>query len=158
LPPAEGDAAPKASGWSTLLSALGSLVVVLGLFLAVVWFLRRTGPKSMTVLPSEVFEVLGHSPLAARQQAQLVRCGGKLLLLSVTAAGAETLAEIAEPAEVERLVGLCQQARPNSATASFRNLLAQFAGEGRQEAATAPRRERTGLARFTRSRTEAADA
>lgn len=158
LPPADGDSSPKSSGWSTVLSALGSLTVVLGLFLAVVWFLRRTGPTSMTVLPSEVFEVLGHSPLAVRQQAQLVRCGGKLLLLSVTAGGAETLAEITEPAEVERLVGLCQQARPNSASASFRSLFAQFSGEGRAEKSPASRRGRLGLARLSQTRTEAADA
>jgi hypothetical protein len=68
LPAPIGEPSPKSGGWSTLLGALGSLAVVLGLFLVVVWFLRRTGPKSMTALPGEVFEVLGRSPLAARQQ------------------------------------------------------------------------------------------
>jgi flagellar biogenesis protein FliO len=154
--PINGESSPKASGWSTLFSALGSLAVVLGLFLAVVWFLRRTSPKMMAALPGEVFEVLGRSPLAARQQAQLVRCGNKLLLLSVTAGGAETLTEITDPAEVERLLGLCQQARPNSATASFRNLFSQFGGES-SSVRPAARATRFGLGRLPRSGTEVAD-
>ncbi len=158
LPPAVGDSSPPASGWSTLFSALGSLSVVLGLFLVVVWFLRRTGPRSMSALPTEVFEVLGHSPLAGRQQAQLVRCGGKLLLLSITTGSAETLTEITEPAEVDRITGLCQQARPNSATASFRNLFAQFSGEGRADEASAPRRGLLGFGRLPQSSAEVADA
>ena len=158
LPATKGETPAKANGWSTLLSALGSLAVVLGLFLAVVWFLRRTGPKSMLVLPSEVFEVLGRSPLAARQQAQLVRCGNKLLLISVTAGGAETLTEITEPAEVERLVGLCQQSRPNSASASFRNLFSQFGSESPSEARPATRPQRPGVGLLRRSPTEVADA
>jgi flagellar biogenesis protein FliO len=158
LPAAKGETPTKASGWSTLLSALGSLAVVLGLFLAVVWFLRRTSPKSMTALPSEVFEVLGRSTLAARQRAQLVRCGSKLLLISVTAGGAETLTEITEPAEVERLVGLCQQSRPNSATASFRNLFSQFGSEPQSEARIAARQPRAGLGLLRRASTEVADA
>jgi flagellar biogenesis protein FliO len=158
LPAPKGEPPTKASGWSTLLSALGSLAVVLGLFLAVVWFLRRTGPKSMLALPGEVFEVLGRSPLAARQQAQLVRCGNKLLLISVTAGGAETLTEITEPAEVERLVGLCQQSRPNSASASFRNLFSQFGSESPSEARPAARQQRPGVGLLRRSSTEVADA
>lgn len=155
--PVDGESSPKPSGWSTLLNALASLAVVLGLFLAVVWFLRRTGPKSLRTLPGEVFEVLGHWPLAARHQAQLVRCGNKLLLLSVTTGGAETLAEITDAAEVERLVGLCQQARPNSATASFRNLFSQFGGDEAGSSRTSMRSGRFGLPRLSRPSTEVAD-
>lgn len=155
--PVNGESSPKSSGSSTLLNALGSLAVVLGLFLAVVWFLRRTGPKSMRTLPGEVFEVLGHAPLAARNQAQLVRCGNKLLLLSITPGAAETLTEITDAAEVERLTGLCQQARPNSATASFRNLFAQFGGDERGSTRAAQRSGRFGLTRLARPSTEVAD-
>jgi hypothetical protein len=56
----------------------------------------------------------------------LVRFGHKLLLVSVTAGGAETLSEIIEPAEVDRLAGICQQAQPNSATHAFRQVFRQF--------------------------------
>jgi flagellar biogenesis protein FliO len=158
LPAPVGESAPKTSGWSTLFSALGSLTIVLGLFLAVMWFVRRTGPKAMLNLPGEVFEVLGRSPLAGRQQAQLVRCGNKLLLLSVTAGGAETLTEITDPAEVERLTGLCQQSRPNSATASFRNLFSHFAAEPPSTSPRSPRANLPRLGGLSQRATEAADA
>lgn len=105
-----------------------SLAVVLGLFLAVACLLRRAAPKGLAPLPQEVVEVLGRAPLAGRQQMHLLRCGRKLLLVSVTPAGAETLTEITDPAEVDRLAGLCQQARPGSTTEAFRQVLQQFAG------------------------------
>jgi flagellar biogenesis protein FliO len=78
-------------------------------------------------LPPEVFEVLGRAPLAARQQVHLLRCGRKLLLVSVTQAGTETLAEVTEPEEVDRLAGLCRQAHTQSATAAFRQVFGQWA-------------------------------
>jgi len=67
--------------------------------------------------------------MAGRQQVYLLRCGKKLILVSVTPAGAETLTEITEEMEVDRLAGLCQQARPNSATAAFRHVFGQLAGQ-----------------------------
>jgi hypothetical protein len=71
----------------------------------------------MGSLPSEVFEVLGRAPLANHQQAQLVRCGSKLLLVSVnaTSGGVRTLTEITDPAEVDRLIDLCRQVRGSRA-------------------------------------------
>ena len=68
------------------------------------------GAKSATLLPTEVVEVLGRAPLAGRQQMHLLRCGNKLLLVSVTPTGAETLTEVTDPVEVDRLSGLCRQA------------------------------------------------
>jgi len=129
----------------------GSLAVVLGVFFLIVWALRSAAPRGLTLLPSEVVEVLGRAPLAGRQQLHLLRCGKKLILVSVTPAGAETLTEIDDPEEVDRLAGLCQQARPNSATAAFRQVLRQLArqnktsvdvlGAGLDAAATAADRQ-----------------
>ena len=101
------------------------LAIVLGLFLAAAWVLRRAAPKSATLLPGEVVEVLGRAPLAGRQQMHLLRCGNKLLLVSVTPTGAETLTEVTDPVEVDRLSGLCRQAHPQSATATFRQVFQQ---------------------------------
>jgi flagellar biogenesis protein FliO len=115
-----------AAGLPPAITVVGSLAVVLGIFLLFAWGLRRAAPRSLTVLPGEVLEILGRAPLAGRQQLHLLRCGNKLLLVSVTPAGAETLTEITDPAEVDRLAGLCQQARPNSATAAFRQVFQQF--------------------------------
>ena len=82
---------------------------MIGLLLAAMWGLRKLLPKDASALPGEVFQVLGRKPLLGRQQAQVVRFGNKLVLLAVSPLGAESLAEITYPAEVERLTGLCQR-------------------------------------------------
>ncbi len=121
---------PVSDGWSSLASTAGSLIVVLGLLFAVVWLMRRTAPKSARTLPTEVFEVLGRSPLTARGEVHLLRCGNKLLLVSVTPAGAETLTEITDAQQVDRLCGLCARDETQSATNVFRGVLKQFSREG----------------------------
>jgi flagellar biogenesis protein FliO len=118
-----------AGGLPAAVSVAGSLALVLGLFLLVAWAMRRAAPRGSALLPSDVFEVLGRAPLAGRQQAHLLRCGRKLLLVSITPAGAETLTEVTEPAEVERLAGLCRQAQ--SPGAAFRQIFQQWAAPAR---------------------------
>jgi flagellar biogenesis protein FliO len=122
----EGTSLPRPSGSSNVTTILGSLGLVLGLFFIVAWVMRRTTPGHYATLPKDVVEVLGRSPLAARQQVHLIRLGAKLVLISVTPTGVESLSEVTDPAEVERLVGLCQQSQPNSATTVFRQVLQQF--------------------------------
>lgn len=123
-------AKPKASlDTSSLITVGSSLAVVLGLFFVVAWVMRRTTPGNCPVLPNEVFEVLGRAPLAARQQAHLVRLGAKLVLLSISPGGVETLSEVTDPDEVNRLAGLCQRARPDSTTAAFRQVFERFTKE-----------------------------
>lgn len=129
------DQRDRASGLPSMVTVVGSLAVVLGIFFVVAWGMRRAAPPGATLLPGEVFEILGRASSGNRQQVQLYRCGNKLLLVSVTAAGAETLTEITDPVEVDRLAGLCQQAQPNSATEAFRQVFTQFA----------PRRPESGL-------------
>jgi flagellar biogenesis protein FliO len=111
---------------SGLSTGLASLVVVLTLFFAAAWAVRRGLPKGPVKLPTDVVEVLGRTPLAGRQFAHLIRCGNKLLLVHVAQGSAETLTEITDPVEVDRLAGLCRQTHPQSATASFRQTLQQF--------------------------------
>ena len=100
-------------GLSSVLTLCGSLAVVLAGFFVIVWVLRRASPRGFGMLPPEAFEILGRAPLANRQQAQLVRCGNKLLLVAVNTEGAQTLTEITDPAEVERLAAVCRPARPS---------------------------------------------
>lgn len=130
LPLARRGHSPGASAGTSssdaLFTTLASLAVVLGLFFAVAWVLRRGAPPAMAALPGEVVEILGRAPLPGRQQMHLVRCGHKLLLVAISATGADTLTEITDPLEVDRLCGLCRQTHPHSATATFRNLLNQF--------------------------------
>jgi flagellar biogenesis protein FliO len=123
-------------GMPSPLTVAGSLAFVLGLFMVVAWAMRRAAPGVARLLPKEVVEVLGRAPLAGRQQLHLLRCGHKLLLVSATPAGVETLTEITDPLEVDRLAGLCQQTRPDSSTTLFRQVFEQLAESPRR----APRR------------------
>ncbi len=120
-PPA-AESGTRSGGWRSAAQVAASLAIVLGLFFAAAWAMRRASPHGQSLLPAEAFEILGRASLANRQQVQLLRCGGKLVLVSLGAAGqsARTLAEIADPAEVQRLVGLCRQSRPIGAAAGLR--------------------------------------
>jgi flagellar biogenesis protein FliO len=117
----------KGSPLSAMITVGGSLAIVLGLFLVIAWAMRKAAPRGSLVLPKEVFAILGRAPLGARQQVQLLRCGNKLLLVSITPNGVETLTEITEPLEVDRIAGICQQSDPKSSTTSFRQVFQQLA-------------------------------
>jgi len=106
-------------------TVITSLAVVLGLFVLSALILRKANVRHSATLPGEVVQTLGRAPLSGRQEMHLVRVGNKLLLLSVTATGAETLTEITEPGEIDRLAGICRQSHPDSITASFREILWQ---------------------------------
>jgi flagellar biogenesis protein FliO len=110
-----------------------ALAIVLGLFLLCAWALRRGGRSSIAILSSDVAQVLGRVPLAGRQFAELVHVGNKLVLLSVTASGAETLTEITDPVEVDRLLGVCKQKDARSSTADFEDVFRELAEESAPE-------------------------
>ena len=114
---------------SSLYTVACALTIVIGAFLICAWLLRRGTTSSATVLPTDVVSVLGRVPLAARQFAELLRVGNKLVLVSLTPGGVETLTEVTDPAEVDRLVGLCQQSNPHSTTQAFEQIFQQIAHE-----------------------------
>ena len=116
-------------GLPSLVTAGSSLAVVLGLFFVFAWVMRRATPGGLALLSNEVVEVLGRAPLAARQQVHLVRLGNKLLLVSVSQDGVETLSEVTDPEEVDRLAGICRQSQPGSSTEAFRQVFKSFAGD-----------------------------
>ncbi len=126
--PSSARRAPTAN-LPSLVTVASSLAIVLGLFFVVIVVLRRGNPKGLQLLPREALDILGRTPLPGKQQVYLIRCGGKLLLVGVTPSGAETLTEITEPREVDRLTALCQQGRPESATATFRKMLDELGAE-----------------------------
>jgi flagellar biogenesis protein FliO len=109
-----------------------ALAVVIGAFLLFAWAMKRggrlTGGKRGQ-LPADVVGVLGRVPLAGRQFAELLRVGNKLVLISLTPTGADTLTEITDPAEVDRLLGLCQQNNPFSTTKAFEQVFQQMSAE-----------------------------
>jgi flagellar biogenesis protein FliO len=108
-----------------------SLCVVLTLFFGLAWLTRRGLPKGMGKLPGEVIEVLGKAPLVKGQELQLIRVGSRLVLICVTPHGAETLTEIVERTEVDRISAICRSNSPASMTAAFNQVLT---GVGREPA------------------------
>jgi flagellar biogenesis protein FliO len=120
---------PRPSPEQSLRTIGGSLAVVIALVLGMALLFRKVQPKGAGALPLEVIEVLGRSTLTKGQNLQLVRIGGKLVLLCVTAHGSETLTEINDADEVERLATLCRQSGPKSVSAAFRDVLAQVGSD-----------------------------
>ena len=127
--PTAGAADRSRTPWRSLWTVLGGLSIALGLFFLFAWLVRRTMPRSGSHLPREVVEVLGRATLAARQTVHLVRVGHKLLLVSVSTTGVETLTEITDPLEVDCLAGICQQSSHSSTSSVFRNVFQQCSRE-----------------------------
>ena len=106
-----------AGGWADRLSSIfggadikkigGSLSIVLGGYLGLVWLLRKINPAGNQGIPTEVLEVVGNAPLDNRQNLQLVRLGSKLLLMIHGPDGTQPIGEVTDPAEVDHLVALC---------------------------------------------------
>jgi flagellar biogenesis protein FliO len=114
----------------SLYTMLSALAIVIGAFLLCAWLLKRGAARKATAaLPADVVSVLGRVPLAARQFADLLRVGNKLVLITLTPAGASTLTEVTDPLEVDRLVGLCQQSDPHSTTKAFEQVFRQMSLE-----------------------------
>jgi flagellar biogenesis protein FliO len=129
---ADREAGKTSDGLRTVVTVGGSLAVVLGVFFLVAWFMRRASPGGTGTLPAEVFEVLGRAPLASHQQAQLLRCGNKLLLVAIGGSGtsiiAKTLTEITDPQEVAHLVHLCRPTHGNGSSKTYRQAARQTGG------------------------------
>ena len=118
----------KASPLSAMITVGGSLTIVLGLFFVVAWAMRKTAPRGSLMLPKEVL-IFSAAPAWGAAASATARCGNKLLLVSITPHGTETLTEVTDPLEVDRIAGICQQANPKSATTAFRQVFQQLAAE-----------------------------
>lgn len=110
--PAPADVPGSSSG--RFEATIGKTTLVLGsicagiVLLAV--FLRRRRRSTGGRLPFAAVEVLGRTPLDGRHAISLVRCGSRVLVLSVDVAGGlSTLAEITDPDEVNLMVDLCRR-------------------------------------------------
>ncbi len=125
--PKEGEVERPSSSLGTIFSVLFSLGIVLSLFLGLAWLYRKSQPQGTARLPTELVQILGRTNVAPRQSMMVVRFGSKLLLVSQQPGQTETLAEISDPAEVDRLAGICESRSAHSATQSFSNVLLQVA-------------------------------
>ncbi len=106
LRPSRDRSARRRGLGGSVVTVVGALSVVLGLFLSLVWVSRRVHRNS-SLLPQAVIHPLGRFPLSPRQQAHVVRFGSKILVLAVSASGTTKLAELDDPEEVDQLTSLC---------------------------------------------------
>lgn len=120
---------PSAESKQRTATIVASLMLVVGLFLIFAWAGKKKMPTANSRLPKEVVQVLGRTQLQGRQQLQLVRVGSRLLLLSVTPHGAETLTEISDPLEVESLLVHLRQNGSGNMSATFQDVLQKMGGE-----------------------------
>lgn len=115
-------------------TVLSALFIVLAAFFLVVWLTRSANKRRWSPLPTEAAQVLGRMPLAGRQWMQLVQVGNKLVMLSVNANQVDTITEITDRDEVERLVALCHKKQSNHLRQTFQQVLDQYSGnQGTQD-------------------------
>ena len=123
-------------GSSNIGKMLGSLALVLGLYFAFVWVMRKSNFGGNSGLPPEIVEVMGQVPFGARRSLQLVRLGSKMLLLLNSPEGTQPLGEITDPVEVEHLASLVQGKRRSRsrqpAAAAVQQAAAQLTGNTAQ--------------------------
>ncbi len=136
----EGDARIRSasdSGWG---KTIWSLLAVIGLIAAGARWLKSRVAPSTGGLPGEVWDILGRESYDVRTAVLLVRCGSRLLLLSSSPSGLQTLAQITDPVEVDCLAGLCQSTqRDHGLAETFRSLLVRpVAPKLESEASRAP--------------------
>jgi flagellar biogenesis protein FliO len=132
-PPSESNSLPFALPRIESFTTAGAgLAIVVGLFLMCVWLMRRSGPKPSSPLPKKAVAVLGRIPLAGSHFAHLLQLGNKLVLVSVGPDSVTSLAEVTDPNEVNRLLGLCTRNHKHSTTAEFQQVLEELASEPAQ--------------------------
>lgn len=112
---------PTAVGRSPL-QPLGDWTVLLAIAaaFALVAAFRFTSLRRTRSLPPDVFELLGEATLGGQQTARVVRFGPRTLLIGVSSAGCQTLAELDDPQATERIVLACR-GEPAAARAIVRD-------------------------------------
>lgn len=103
-PAASRGAAPRPLPDWRLLVALGGAFAMLAGY-------RLFAARRVVPLPAEVFEVLGEAPLGGQHAVRIVRFGPRTLLVGVSSAGCQTLAELSDPQATEALVAACRGGR-----------------------------------------------
>lgn len=86
------------------------LAALAAAFAAVGGYRLLSGRRAAT-LPPDVFEVLGEAPLGGQQSVRVVRFGPRTLLLGLSPAGCQTLAELVDPQATECVVAACRGSR-----------------------------------------------
>jgi len=101
------------------------LLAVLSLILAVAWAVKRFMPNRRLLTGSKVLEVVARTPLNSKQALVLVKMGGQLLLLGVSADRMVTLSAVDDPDRVATLMGQIAGDRSGSMARAFADSLAR---------------------------------
>lgn len=122
------------------LATFTTACLVVGVACAIVWLARRGLPASRGRLPADALECLGRATLGPKLEVHLLRIGGKLLLVGSSANSHQTLTEITDPDEVERIVAACGTERGASVAASMQRALSQLDSQPGSTSIRHPRR------------------
>lgn len=144
--PPSKSAATGSGIWTTVIS----LAAIVGCLVLVGHWLKPYlgAPRG---LPVEAFELLGRRLIEQKVAVHLIRCGSRVLVVSVSPEGARTLSEITDPVEVDRLTDAChnQTAAPRFPVPSFRGASDSSAGTNSSQRASASRSSPTHSAEET---------
>ncbi len=116
---------PPSSKLGPIITMFTSLLVVVSLFLGLMVLLKKARGSQGAELPREVFQVLGTSRLAGRHPLFLLRLGQKLILVHAASGEVQTITEISDLSEVDRICGSCEANHSHSLTQSFKHVLKQ---------------------------------
>lgn len=116
ISPAGAKHAPG-TGWTAESSATKTstavAVVVVGIGVALT-LARKFIPGLAPDSPHRMIQVLGHAPLGTKGTVYVLRCGPRVLIVGGTANQMTTLAEIADPDEIDEFVHLSGPKPPGS--------------------------------------------
>ena len=101
---------------------------------------RRGMPQARGSCLAKRWKYWAGQPIGGKQNVHLVRCGNKIVLVNVSATSVETLTEITDPAEVDRLLEICRHSAVPAG--AVQQLLGRFrrcaAARGARSTATGP--------------------
>jgi flagellar biogenesis protein FliO len=118
---------PLGSGFfSPVVSVVGSLLIVISVFLIFTFLFKKISPNAVQVLPKEVFENLGKTFISQKLQVNLLRLGNRLILVSSTNDTLTPITEITDPDEVVAVLGMCRQLNNNGINKFHQNLTSQL--------------------------------
>lgn len=90
-------------------TTIGALIVTLGLFAILVIALKRFQKQQLPrALPREAFEVIGETEIGPKQKLLVVRCGVQALVIGVSSAGIQNVAQIDDPDEAGQFIAQCR--------------------------------------------------
>ena len=118
---ADGGLATSRPSWG---STVWPLLAVIGVIVCGARWLKSHSTTAARGLPTEAFDVLGRHAIDQRTSVMLARCGSRILVLSLSPHGLQTLTEITDPVEIDCLAGLCRTTRrDHGLVETFRTLL-----------------------------------